>query len=249
MNDGSNYCFLNPKGLSRDTFVYRIVPKNRFYELFDIQENVLVTPSMWDDPFENFVLKSLVLDSAGAQGKFGFHNDLYGQCWTLHKSSDAMWRIYSPHMDAIRIRTTIDKLANSLSVHLNNWAHVQCLIGQVRYLSEAKLKKFAELVFKNGIALESIGRTLLVKRKAFSHEREVRLMYLEKDTNVSHANGLYRYPIDPHAVIDQVMIDPRLSKLDAKALKKEIESKTGFQGEIKRSLLYAPPNGFVVKIH
>jgi hypothetical protein len=44
------------------------------------------------------------------------------------------------------------------------------------------------------------------------------------------------------------MIDPRLPKTEAKHLKSEIRARTGFQGEIKRSLLYAPPKGFLIKI-
>ena len=51
----------------------------------------------------------------------------------------------------------------------------------------------------------------------------------------------YSYGVDPHAMINQIMLDPRLP-LDAVKLKKEeIRSATGFKGPIKRSLLYAPP--------
>jgi len=28
--------------------------------------------------------------------EWGFREDFFGQCWTFHKASDAMWRIYSP---------------------------------------------------------------------------------------------------------------------------------------------------------
>lgn len=56
---------------------------------------------------------------------FGFRSDFYGQCWTLKSTSDAMWRIYSPKKDAVRVRTTIRKLAESLSCGLDLWAHEQ----------------------------------------------------------------------------------------------------------------------------
>jgi hypothetical protein len=41
------------------------------------------------------------------------------------------------------------------------------------------------------------------------------------------------------------MIDPRLKKERADRLKVAIREQTGFSGPIKRSLLYAPPKGFV----
>jgi hypothetical protein len=94
---------------------------------------------------------------------------------------------------------------------------------------------------------EALAQSLLVKRAAFQHEREVRLLYFER-SNVKHADGLYRCAIDPHDLIDQIMVDPRLSVDKANRLKGQIKKRTGFQGDIKRSLLYAPPSGFVVKI-
>lgn len=248
MTDGTQYTLLNSKGISRDTFIYRIISIDRLYEMFRNRENVLIAPYKWEDPFENFILKSTVQSvSSGEMGKFGFHDDLYGQCWTLHKASDAMWRIYSPDKRAVRIRTTIDRLARSLSASLGEWAHAQCFIGKVDYLSEPTLKKFAKSIFANGLDAHGPARSLLVKRLAFRHENEVRFLYFEKEKK-QHPEGLFRYQIDPHTLIDQLMIDPRLDLADVTTLQNQIRSSTGFQGEIKRSLLYAPPNGFIVRI-
>lgn len=247
MEDGSKYTRLNLTKMSKDTFVYRILSKARLYELFATRENVLVRPSKWEDPFENFILKSPVQTASGEMGEFAFHDHFYGQCWTLHKSSDAMWRIYSRDKDAVRVRTTIDKLAGSLSAHLGPWAHVQSFIGKVEYLSEKKLRKFAATIFNNGLNANAFARSLLIKRLAFQHEREVRLLYFEKD-KIKQTGGLFRYSVDPHALIDQIMTDPRLPQAKAVALKQEIEQKTSFRGPIKRSLLYAPPKGFVIRI-
>jgi hypothetical protein len=209
---------------------------------------VLVRPHNWEDPFENFVLNSSVEMADGEVGKFGFHEDFYGQCWTRHKASDAMWRIYSGNKTGVRVRTTIDKLARSLAAPLGDWAHVQAFIGKVKYLSDAKLKAFAASVFSDGINPDTLASSLLVKRAAFSHEREVRLLYLEKENNKKQEDGFYRYPVDPHDLIDQIMVDPRLPLKEAKDLIEEIRTTTGFRGGTKRSLLYAPPRGFVVKI-
>jgi len=243
--DGTEATRINLGGMGADTPVYRTIPLRRLYELFGNRENVLPRPSKWDDPFENFILKSPVQISSGEIGRFGFHDHVYGQCWTLHKASDATWRIYSPDKNAVRIRSTIGTLAASLSATLGEWAHTQVFIGKVDYLFEPELRQFAATVFEDGLSAEAIARSLLVKRRAFKHEREIRLIYCERET-VNHADDLYRYPVDPNTLVTQIMVDPRLPKAEADRLKGEIRNRTGFGGDIKRSLLYAPPKGFLI---
>lgn len=127
--------------IGRDRKIYRIFPKDRFFQLFEEKANALVWPTMWDDPFENFILRSPVRTAAGETGTFGFHEDVYGQCWTLHTASDAMWRIYSPKKDAVRLRTTVGKLLDSLCAANSGKENDSCFIGKVAYPNEAKLKK------------------------------------------------------------------------------------------------------------
>ena len=243
----TEYTALNLGKVKHSSYIYRIFTKDRLFQLFRDRKNVLVWPSKWEDPFENFVLKSPVQTEGGEMGTFAFHDDFYGQCWTLLQASDAMWRIYSPNKDAVRVRTTIEKLGRNLSEPLGQWAHVQAFIGKVEYRSDRALREFSGSIFKNGLNAEALARSLLIKRSAFRHEREIRLLYLEKE-NVKHPDGLFRYAVDPHALIDQIMIDPRLTLCEAEAFKREIRAKTGFKGSIKRSLLYAPPKDFIIRI-
>lgn len=234
--------------ITRRTPIYRVLSKERLFQLFSEKQNALVRPSKWEDPFENFILKAPVRLASGEMGSFNFHNDVFGQCWTLHKTSDAMWRIYSPDRDAVRIRTTVGKLLDSLSEANVGHESDRCFIGRVTYPTEVKLRTFAQNVFKDGLRAEAVVRSLLVKRRAFEHEKEVRLIYFETQP-VVHKNGVYRYPLDPISVFNQVMIDPRLSVEGYKALKREIIDRTGMEkGNIKRSLLYKPPEGFVVSL-
>ena len=238
--------YLNLSEAEKSRKIYRIIAVERLYQLFERRENVLVRPSRWEDPFENFVLNSHARLPDGTLVRFGFNNDFYGQCWTLQTASDAMWRIYSPEANGVRIRTSVRKLARSLSSGLGEWAQVQAFIGKVRYLRDAELLDFANSVFAHGLDPVPLANTLLVKRKAFVHEREVRLLYFEKEN--SGTNELFPHSIDPHALIEQIMIDPRLPVDQVDNLKKEIRSKTSFKGPIERSLLYAPPTGMIFPI-
>lgn len=234
--------------ITRRTTIYRVFPRNRFFELFGKRQNALVWPTKWEDPFENFILRSPVQRSNGEIGDIAFHDDVYGQCWTLHKASDAMWRIYSPGKDAVRVRTTVGRLLDSLCSANKGMENDSCFIGRVTYPNEAGLRKFARTVFKDDLSARSVANSLLVKRSAFEHEKEVRLVYFESGSTV-HKNGVYKYPLDPHQVFDQVMIDPRMTYKDYRSFKDEIVAKTGFdEKRIKRSLLYKPPDDFIVMI-
>lgn len=110
--EDANYLYL--LGPMRDKFVYRIIPVERLFELFASRQNVLVKPKRWEDPFENFILKARVQLPDGACAIIGFRDQFYGQCWTLQSALDAMWRIYSPKSEAVRVRSRVRKLAESL---------------------------------------------------------------------------------------------------------------------------------------
>lgn len=234
--------------IDRKTKIYRIFRKDYFFNLFDDRENVLVRPKMWEDPFENVILSAEVRTAKGEKGRFGFHDEVYGQCWTLHTASDAMWRIYSEKKDAIRIRTTVGQLLDSLCAANGEWAPTTCFIGKVDYVSDAKLQAFAKTIFREGITPDAIARSLLIKRNAYKHENEVRLIFIEPD-NKKHAKGIYRHGIDPGALFDQAMADPRLPFEKFLRLKKQIVKRTALiENQVKRSSLYKKPEGFVVEI-
>lgn len=240
-----NKNIINLANKDLDAYVYRVMPLKRFYELFGNKQNVLVRPSKWEDPFENFILNAPARLSDGTIVSFGFNNDFYGQCWTKLTSSDALWRIYSPDKTSVRVRTTVRKLLTTLQAPLGEWAHEQAFIGKVLYLDDKKLVDFGNKVFCDGLNSRALAETLLVKRVAFRHEREVRLLYFEKD---KAQKDVFAYPVDPHALIDQVMLDPRLSRTDADAKKGEVRKRTGFKGKILHSLLYAPPKAMIFPI-
>ena len=231
-----------------DEHIYRIISLERLLELFVTKKNTLVKPKMWEDVFENFILKSRVKLLSGEIAEYNYHDHMYGQCWTLHKASDAMWRIYSSAKKGLRIRTTIRKLANSLEIAHPSLPEFRCRIGKVKYLSEKKLMKVANSTFDDsGIGVDELFRSLLVKRRAFVHEREVRALYDEFDDN-SFSSDLYRYEIDPHDLIEQIMIDPRRTYEEFLGIKEIIQKATGFRGEIRRSPLYTLPKDIALDV-
>ena len=159
---------LNLKDDDLDKQIYRIISFERLMELFVSGNNTLVKPSEWSDTFENFILKSKVRLQSGETIQYNYFDRMYGQCWTLHSASDAMWQIYSPNKNNLRIRTTIRKLRDSLYEAHPSLPDVKCCVGKVEYLKEKELMEVANQTFdESGIAVEGIFRSLLIKRRAF----------------------------------------------------------------------------------
>ena len=73
-----------------------------------------------------------------------------------------------------------------------------------------------------------------MKRPAFSHENEVRLLYYsDRD---SDRGRVYRHPFDCHRLIAEI------------TLGEEIRVRTRYEGRIVQSNLYAPPKQFFVRL-
>jgi hypothetical protein len=241
--------YLNLEESEYDNHIYRIISYERFLELFENRKNTLVKPKLWEDTFENFALKSKLKLPDNTEIELDTHERLYGQCWTTSKASDAMWRIYSQDKKGIRIRTTVEKLLASLDMANVETAMTESCIGKVEYKPEATIMSQARKAFSRDgrITFGSLFRSILIKRKAFDHEKEVRLIHLDWGYELP-TEDIYSYEIDPHELITQVMIDPRISYDEFKKIQNDIKHETGYMGDIKRSLLYRLPDTLTIEV-
>ena len=244
MRNYNNY--LNIEEKDYDKPIYRVFKLEHFLESMFTKTLVLTLPKLWDDPFENYVLNSPIIEKNGGISFFGFRDDLYGQCWTLHKETDAMWRIYSPNKNGVKVKTTIKKLYNSLydSQKENKQRDISCFIGKVIYKPQRELLKILETKKLNGFPIisasgENLVRTLLIKRNEFTHEKEVRLIYDSGNTKNKH--DIFRFKINPFDLYDEIVFDPRMEFfLYAVFLKFLIGS--GYKKRITKSKLYQLSN-------
>jgi hypothetical protein len=239
----TDHCYINIPRSERNRPLYRIISLGRLYKLFEKRVYTLVKPMAWDDPFENFVLGLKGRLTSGEVVEFAQRYDFYGQCWTLTGASDAMWRIYSSDKSSVRIKARTRALVERFARE----AIGIVLAGKVRYLGTDGLLKWARRVIRDAEVpdVRLLGRTLFVKRMAFSHEREVRLLYF--DARGEHPQ-FFQYHIDPHALVEEITVDPRLKDEEAAELIKEIRNRTGFRGPIAHSDLYAPPRELTLSL-
>jgi len=239
--------FLND--LKPDQVIYRVFSKNRFEELLLQKKMALVRPAQWDDPYENFFHQGAVTVDGQLVGLDPIRQSFYGQCWTLKEESDAIWRIYAPNKDGVRVKTTVQKLADVLHQRtiqqgMPQHSFHKCYVGKVQYAAQDELHS---LMVDNERRLRTLtdtsGRgpalTLLLKRTAFSHEEEVRAIYnTVGEAEKNHYGDVLNFDLNPATFIDEICFDPRML-LVYQQEKVKLEA-AGVSIPITCSHLYAP---------
>jgi len=238
-----NFIYLEEDELDKP--IYRIFPISRFIQILTTNRLTLVKPKKWDDPFENSLL-SAVFTIDGEKTEFSAKDEVYGQCWTQHRETDAMWRIYSPNKDGVRMKTTPRKLLNSLSSKTEKNPEVKCFIGKVKYKNKKNLEDcFSEIDLLNSNG-SGIAASLLYKRKEFSHEKEVRLIYIGDSGKCD--SDIFQYEIKPNELFERILFDPRMESSLRKSYISAIKC-LGCNSEVRRSTLYDAPQLLEVNLN
>ncbi|WP_047790344.1 hypothetical protein [Tenacibaculum mesophilum] len=255
----NNLINLSEKDLNKN--IYRIYPLFRILELLETKQNVLVKTEEWEDPFENFILKSTGKLPSGELFTVNSRNKYYGQCWSLKKESDAMWRIYSQHIKdsktkeliidniGIKVKSTIRKIFEDLfetqENHINPYNkkpyNLFTFAGKVQYKKKQELVEL--LNNASDYLLDGTGKgqaeTLMLKRLAFTHEKEVRFVF--HNTNGKTTDKVFKYKINPNESFEEIVVDPRIPKETYLKIKEQLKEK-GFENKIIQSGLYKIEN-------
>ena len=241
---GAKLVNLDPTEL--DLLVHRTFSINRFIDLITAKVNGLVSPSRWDDPFENFLLaRTLVRTPDGQLGTLeSLAADWYGQCWTATAESDAMWRIYSADHTGIKATARLGDLLDGLARSVRLSPGLQAFAGKVEYHDQAAITAsmssltFADLAM--GGTNDRFAELLCIKREAFAHEDEIRLLYCDVEPKVGDGT-VYQYRLDPNATLISVEIDPRLTQAEADVVAQRLRA-AGLTIQATRSALYDAPS-------
>ncbi|MBX8518004.1 DUF2971 domain-containing protein [Pseudomonas cichorii] len=212
-------------------FLYRIM---RFDHAVQVLKGELFFshPSQWEDPYETHI-------------KHSYDHAIFAQCWTTASMSDAMWRIYSPNFLGVRLRTKAGKLTKAMIAYTQSNQGFKRRLEKVRYLKVADYKKETEqlelLINDGDFSSPSIGADLLcIKRSAFEHENEVRVILFDSNAERKEGSvlkGIF-VDVDGFDLIDSIMFDPRAPDELCHAMRHYIKDVLGFSGEIRKSKLY-----------
>ena len=244
-----------PTGMDLDVPIYRFHSFKYMPQLLG-GTLTLVLPSCWDDPYENLAAYSAVTFLQNGKWEHVMLNTrmlpVFAQCWGSLEESDALWRIYSrmprdpkardevTEDEGVRIRTTPRKLLNAVASRLGNTRSGNCFIAPVKYLDhQALLQEMTNRIAGDRDAgfCSVVGNAnfLLLKRDAFCHEHEMRLIYVDKNREFGNR---VECPVDANTLIEEIMLDPRLlPDQDAARIKKLKDD--GFRGKINKSALYS----------
>lgn len=229
--------YLNFDDIKPHRCIYRITTVRRFVEGLQSRDNVLVRPGKWDDPFEGYILNAYGVLPDGAMVAFRLRHNYFGQCWSLHRETDLMWRAYSRNEDSVKLRVRADRLHDSLHLHLQGSPNCHAYLGRVSYQRGGEFRDTLRSGCHFGSPSESQARTLLVKRYGFRSEREVRLIAYAEQTP---ASDILRYPVDWNALVVEAVLNPRMSAPDVAKAKSEIRA-AGYLGRVIQSGLYKRP--------
>src|SRR5690606_29586879 len=119
-------------------------------------------------------------------------------------------------------------------------------VGKVRYLQQKSIvpkvrsfRKDFESVLIGDDQGRNIVSTLLIKRTAFRHEKEVRLLVFDAEKKYKNEK-LLPVNIDPFTLISEISFDPRMNSSIYEIYKSHL-IEIGYKGVIKKSTLYDPP--------
>ena len=226
-----------------DVPIYRFIPLDRLFQILDNKQLTISQTKLWEDTYENFLTKARFKIGNISTSLIDFLPAFYGQCWTLQKETDALWRIYSNDKKGIRIKTKIHKLLGSSlneidSIHFSTRVRV---IGQVSYMTKFQINNWIKTENKKFINAETLLKSLFIKRKEFNHEKEVRLIIHKNINREDELKGIeHKYiqlNIEPNEFIEEITFDPRI---DDKVFQtyKNVILKMGFKNPINKSELY-----------
>jgi len=219
-----------------DTPIYRIISIERLFEMFEMRKLILPKVNTWEDPYENFFLKSDFLMNTNVVTTTNVRNRIYGQCWSKFKDSDALWRMYSPEKKCVRIKTTVAKLFNT--IYTNDDCSDKSYVGFVSYKTKKEITKWVK---NKNVNMSSISKITVnsqfIKRNNFSHEKEVRIIHILQ-TFVDCPNFV-KFDINVHDFIENITFDPRVDDSFYESIRQQIKREYHYKlSRINKSVLY-----------
>jgi len=247
---------LNEK-LNKRPYLYRIELLERFYQILDNKKIAFVKPEKWEDPLENIIFNAKIIKD-GKPYQHPAKDSIFAQCWTYDGDSYGIWKIYTTkannagitkrHM-GIRLTTKLNWLK-----HLTKKNEGEFYYGLVNYLPKYKLDmmpKDASIIkaLKKEQANKEHLKTLLIKRKSYTFENEVRLFYIKSaNRQPNKPNFLQFLNIEPLQFISSVRFDPGMPFGEFQKHKEKLIDQYGFRKTQITQSSYFRKNKYVINL-
>jgi len=233
--------------LPLDKPIYRYMQATHLLQFLRTGEFYFSSVDSWPDPFEQWWHRILFNSDSPLSDARAF-----ATCWTWRSRDEPFWRLYESrcdHRDAenrslpkaappVRIKSTLRQIIDALSISIRNF-ETKVFMAPVGYTTTAELLRYrSSLTTEPAEIAREAAHALTYKRLSFRFEKEVRVIWVDQVLG----GGSRLVPLAPTSVIEEIMIGPVLEADRARAtqLKRELQD-AGFQGRIRRSLMYRPP--------
>lgn len=226
---------------------------------YNRKKAVLVQPELWVDPYELLPWRCQITQlkpKFKAVMSHPYMIPVYAQCWSATGESETLLKAYScvildektsrnkfPDEEGVTVKSTPRKLLESLQAWAPSGQENCCFIGKVKYFNEVDARAKVGEAFGGQFPLKTfsprqMAELLLIKRNAFEHENEIRLIYIE--TQETSPPDRKEWTVAPNEIFDSVMFDPRLSGIELKEREESIRT-LGYEGAFVTSRLYSVP--------
>lgn len=226
------------------TPIYRIFPIERFAELMVKKTISFAHPKKWEDPAEySFITRTQKLNGTKVEKSKDW--DLHGQCWSMNKSCDGLWRAYTNNKAklAVQVETTIGGLLKAY-VNTKDKMLQNLFCGKVIYKPGTALQENMMQTDASGF-LEDLS-SLFYKRDDFKYEEEVRFVVSLYDGSLSLFENSESVLCDQYSLfafsdlawIDRCAVSPWASSME-EGFVKELAKLGGLDTvNVKKSDLY-----------
>lgn len=225
-------------GIDLTTPIYKYIPLQFVMSMIQNQKLAINRISAWPDVYENYILKQNYMLYDGTHiDVINQADGVFGQCWTICPETDAMWRIYSQDLKSIRIRTTVEKLYDTLYQSDSNMADTY--IGLVQYKTQSDINAYVLSLSPLNASdfIAEVVKGAFVKRTEFSHEQEVRIVRILDSLQMNNIGDLLYYPINSQ-FIEELCIDPRADNNLTQQLTNDLINVGASKNIIIKSSLY-----------
>lgn len=240
--------------------------KSSLYKYMDIESAIrflqttkmsYVEPSKWYDPFERRFYEA---DYRAIEGFV--KPKLFATCFTSKIANESSWVMYSYFKNGLAsksIRFEINPLVYyDMLDSYGELANTKIFISNVNYeLSEQNIKALHKQTsvyhkqYFDDFCIKKFIDLMLIKRKAFEYEKEVRVYIVPNKDSFEKLNQLDKIEINfgdcLNLFVKSIMISPNCTSLEYDIINRKIEDIVGDNIKCTRSKLYDPLNPIVVE--
>ena len=222
----------------KNLFIHKYIPLRFLLVLLKEKYLIFKPVSSWEDPYENFFLKQHFVRPGWREGMpfdsiENVTKGLFGMSWSLQQETDSLWRIYSTDKLSVRITSTIESMVETVCSEEDKW---DVWMGIVNYKNVEELSEWLNCkeVKDYDDFFEKMTDSFFIKRDAFSHEQEYRIVV----NYTREIKPTLCFRCDPEKLIKSYLVDPRLNKYEYEAVKSALLSVGVSESKIAQSSLY-----------